>query len=1198
MSHSPPGFHVCFSARTERLLEALARDIETPPDDPTARECIVVQSQGMARWLELQLSTRFGVWAHPWFPFPEELAFYLWRDVTRQRQKGRGSHNAFDREGLAWGVAAALPELLDDPELEPLRAWVGTAREPARVMSLARRIGTVFHGYLLHRPDMLLQWEDAPDFAVLPAGLPGAAAEDAAWQAILWRKVVARAEAAGTSQPHPARRAKALLDQLHDARSGASHRLWRFPRVSVFGLSALSPLYVELLAALGRHVAVHLYSLAASPTDALRVMEAVRGTSWRPDDLVSADHATDLLAQLCPVHPLVEDQANALRSFQMLVALHGATVTELPTESQLKRSAERPTSLLHHLQANVAGGREPSLQPSAVRRSLTGDDPSLSFHNCHGPLREVEVVRDQLLKAFDEVEGLAPHDVVVMVPDVEAYAPYVEAVFSTGHEEELAIPFRVADRLPRVERPGVQAFLQSLHVLRGRMTAPEVLDLLALSPVRAARGLDEEAIDSLRAMIEAAGIRWGLDAEHRAAVGQPVLDANTWRWGLTRLMLGWAAPGDGRGRYHGMLPSPAAGAEPALLGALAGFWDFLGRRRADLLEAWWDLDTWLEQLGGLLRELLGEGAATEDDRLLVEARLGRLAERAHAAGYDGLLDLDAISQLADGALAEETPPRGFLEGAVTVCALQPMRAIPFRVVVLMGLNDGAFPRTDRPPGFDLAARQPRLGDTLRRDTDRLLFLEALTCARDQVILTWTGQDPRTDVELPPSVVVSELLDVLRQMAASVEDTDPASTFSLEKLVLKHPMHAFSPRYFGADKDPRLFSHVSAYARTADASSGPRRTRPRLVPAALPPPEPGEEQEVLIPLDALARFLESPAKRLVRDGLDIDLPEQPEPLANREPMQLGNLDRYWVGESLLAATLAGADPEEAIAIATAEGRLPLGTPGRLDVAPVLATAEQLAALAAPLRQGGAARATSIDLAFPELGARLVGTLDHLWPAGRVEAGFGRLDVRRELRLWVRHLVWNVAREEGAALECAPVTWAIGRPVRTGPPALRRLDPVANAREHLATVVRLWLEAERTLVPFFPLAAQAYVQTLGSGPAGSGDAADPGLAADAEGAPRATADDALDAALRKAADAFGSGRREAEPSDWPQREDLEDRYLELALGDALPWDEDDHIADEALVARFRELAVGILAPLESALTRAQGENARALVAELGP
>lgn len=1197
MSASPPGFHVLIAPRTEHLLDALAQAIREPLSDPAARECIVVQSRGMQRWLELHLATRFGVWANPWFPFPEEFAYRLWRELAPGSSPGR--RGVYEREGLTWNVAAALPELLDEPDFQPLREWLGKAREPARALALAKRIGGVLYGYMLSRPELLLRWEDQADENPLPPGLPSAAAEDAAWQAALWRAVVDRA-----GPDHPARRARQIEDALRAEPASTQGLRRRFGRVSVFGLSALSPLYVRILAALGRHLPVQHYALAASPADARRVAEGVRAKGWGPDAIVPESDIEALLAGLRPVHPLVEDQAGAARAFQMLVAMQSA---ELSIENE---AAPSSPSLLERLQSDIALGREPSPCPEALRAFTGGRDRSIGLHSCHGPLREVEVLRDQLLDAFDGVKDLAPQDVVVMVPDLEAYAPYVEAVFGTGHAEDQAIPFQVADRPPRADRPGALAFLRALHVLRGRMTAPEILDLLSIAPVRAARGLDEEAIETIRAWIEAAGIRWGLDAAHRASVEQPALEANTWRWGLTRLVLGWAAPGDGRGRFHESLPLPAAGAEPALLGALAGFWDFLGRWRAEILEARLTVAEWLPRLSRMLAELIGEGAAAEEDRLLVEAALGRLAERAEEAGYGDALGLDAMGQLLESALGEDPPPRGYLEGAVTVCGLQPMRAVPFRVLALVGMNDGAFPRSDRPAGFDLAARQPRLGDSLQRDADRLLFLEALACARDRLIVTWTGQDPRTDLGLPPSVVVSELIDVLGRMggspgvapeselvaaagpnaapgAAADPDAAPGAAAPPRSLVLEHPLQPFSPRYFGADSeaDPRLFSFGAAFARSAGAASATRRGRPSLVPKPLPalaPPDPPR----LVSIDALARFLESPARRLLRDRLGITPPGRRDPLPDREPMKLNSLDSYHVGELILAARLAGADPDEALAIAAAEGRLPLGTPGRLAVAPVRSVADALVALSGPLRQGASARAEAIALAFPALEIEIGGALEGLWPAGRLELHYGRLDLRRELRMWLRHLALNVALAEGALAECPPVSWAIGRGAKESV-ALLRFGPVPDARTRLASILERWLEAENALLPFFPSAARAFVDALRTEEEGA-----------AAGPDRSEPDpDALAAARREAADAFGAGRGEAERQDgWGGDIDLDNAFLSLALGDALPWDEDGQVVDAAMVARFESLALEILAPLDAVATRVKGEReVRAGIAE---
>ncbi len=1210
------GLRLILAPRTEPLLDALIEGLEPAPTNPMARECILVQNRGMARWLELQLSARLEVWANPWFPFPEELVRLLWWDLQRPEEGARPGR--FDRETLVWSVAALLPELIDQPEMQPLRGWLGSSPEPGRVLSLSRRIAGVLDGYLLSRPELLLQWEEDPETA-RSSELPAIAEEDARWQARLWRELVARAEP--DDAPHPARRAQQILTIL-DGLSPGDGRLWRFPRVFVFGLSALSPLYLRILASLARHVPVRLYSLAPSPADAERMARAAESAGWTGDAVVTEEQVEVLLTTLeqdQPSHPLLIDQGRAAREFQMLAARAGADFERLPVragaalEQQSSGHVDEPT-LLSRLQSELAAGTPAGHQPGLLRACHEGQDRSIGLHSCHGALREVEVLRDQLLDAFETMDDLAPHEVVVMLPDVEAYAPYVEAVFSMGYSAGQRIPFRIADREPGAERPGVQAVLRALHLLRGRMTAPELLDLLSMPALRRAQGLDEEALELLRDWIEAAGIRWGLDAEHRAAVGQPPLAENSWRWGLTRLALGWAAPGDSRGHFEGLLPETAAAGEPLLLGSLAEVFAMLDRWRDELLEARLGIPAWAERLRGMLVELLGRGAEAEEDRRLIESSLGRLVERAERAGYRQALGLDAVTNLLESALAEDPPARGFLEGAVTVCALQPMRSIPFRVVAIAGLNDGIFPRGDHPPGFDLAARRPRLGDNPRRETDRLLFLEALCSARERLILCWTGRDAQRDIELPPSVVVSELLDALERM-----DGEPESA---RALVLEHPMQAFSPRYFegdsAEDRDPRFFSFAADYASTAASGLGSRGARPPFLQGELDPlPPEADSGPREVSIDRLTYFLESPARRLLRDRLGIDPPRQDAPLEDREPMALDGLQQYLLAERMLEARLDGATPEEALAIAGASGRLPLGTPGRLALRPLQTEVENLLALADPLRSAPRARSRAVEIDL-DLGIggdvdvsgdvdvggdfgginrpttlRLAGRLDGLWPAGRVEIGYGKPKLSRELRLWLRHLCWNAAAIEDGAEEPARDSWAIGRAKKGDAPALIHLAPVAEARELLTEIIAGWLEAERGLWPFFPEASRAYFEAISPELRAREPARRPSAAGAAAGADAAE----IEEALLEASRSFGSHLDEAssQAGRYGGSVDLDDAYLAQVLGSARPWDADHAVVDPQLVDRFAELALRIWTPFEAAAERFEGEAARAWIEE---
>ena len=1215
-----PKLQVQFAPRTEDLLASLLADLGQGSADPLVRECIVVQNRGMQRWLELQLSAGQGVWANPWFPFPEAFARSLWRRVAPRQTAADGDREdkgaPTDVEALGWAVAAALSDLLDVPAFNPLLAWLGPEREAGRLLSLSRRIARVLDGYLLDRPDILERWESGDPAALLPPDLADLGSEDAAWQAPLWRSLVARSPQLIDS--HPARLAVGLIARLEaltrpagpeDARTLEVLRQ-RLPRVSVFGLSALSAVYVRILDALARLVPVRVYTLVPSPADAGAVLDLARGlrdAGWRLDG-GTAPIAAEAMGLLEPLvaHPLLRDQAAALRGFQMLLVLSEAafrvagdaeavvSASAAPDGAAPIPGGDVPLGLLHRLQADIAAGRQPVADEGLAARLQAGQDRSLGLHSCHGPLREAEVLRDQLLAAFDELPDLAPQDVVVMVPDLEVYAPFLQAVFGSGEAgQATAIPFRIADRPARGGRAGILAFEQALRLLRGRMTAPEILDLLALDPVRAARAVDEEGLDSLRRWVQDAGIRWGIDGAHRRQVGQPGLEGNTWRWGLARLFLGWAAPGDGAISLAAgaVLPYGPAGAEPWLLGALADLTDLLVRWRGRLLEARLTMAAWAELLGDFGAQLLGVGEPSQEERLSIERALGSLAERAARAGFTSLLGLDAVSGLLSAALEEDPPPRGFLEGAVTVCALQPMRAIPFRVVALIGMNDGAFPRGDRPAGFDLAARRPRLGATISRDTDRLLFLEALTSARERLILTWTGQDARSEAQSPPSVVVAELRDVLRAMLPAPADgvagddmAEAGSEPQQDALVQQHPLHPYSRRYFAVKDDRRWFSYAADYARTVDRGAAGGQPRPPLLTEALPSRPPPDPPRTLR-LEHLLRCWENPARYFLQARLGISLPGREERLADREPLTLDPLLRWRVGDALVEALLQGADLEASRSRLAAQGLLPLGTPGALAVAGLFPVAREIADLARPLRRG-AARTLALDIPLLDGSVHLTGSLDGLYAAGRVEAGYGRLDARRGLRLWLRHLVHCALIDRGDLSGTTPRSWAVGRPADGGKHSdLLRLEPVPDAAALLEALVAGCLRGENAPLPFYPAAARAYARELGLD----------GLrrAAAAEGepdAPEAPPGPAIDLAeaRRKAAEAFGAGRDEDAAATWGGRKDRDDPYLALILGDAEPWDEDGQVLDAAWDRDFRRLAALVYAPFLAATATASGED----------
>lgn len=1014
------------SNRTERLVAALVRLVREPVGDPFRPECITVQGRGMERWLAMELARHLGVWANPDFPFPRRLIERVLQSTPgRPHEQG----NAFEPERLLWSIRALLPELQDRPQLAPIRNYLTGDDRGVRALQLADRIADTFDHYVVHRPDLVLDWEHG-----------GGDAED--WQPLLWRALVER-HGAG----HVAARARDFLAAADANRLDAA----KLPRrVSLFGISTLPPLYVRVLAALSRHVDVHLFVLTPSREYWAQIRserQIVRALARAGTDPGQAEERLHYEVG----HPLLAALGRLGREFQEVLE-------EFDYREGDDDLYDDPGcgDALHALQSDILSLRHRGAPDGPPRLELRADDASIRIHSCHGAMREVEVLHDQLLALFEEIPDLAPHEVVVMTPDIEEYAPAIEAVFasSDGTTGRAAIPYRISDRGPRGAAEVIDAFERVLDLLTGRMKAPEVLDLLGIRAVRDRFGIAAGDLELLRQWVSESGIRWGVDAAHREAEDQPALDQNTWRFGLDRLLLGYAI-GDESTLFGGTLPYvDVEGQAGQLLGSLVELLETLFRLR-ERLAVPRTVAEWSAELRELVAATIADDPTTADQVQDLTGTLADLAERAEAAGFAEAIPLEAYRAQLESDLRRRISTHGFLSRGVCFCELVPMRTIPFRVVCLLGMSDGAFPRSQRPLGFDLMARRPRPGDRSVREDDRYLFLEALLAARERLVVSYVGQGIRDNGPRPPSVVVSDLLDAL-------EETYDASV--RERVEVAHPLQPFDGRYFDGE-DPGLFSFRGDRRDGAIALRGPRLPRPPFVAAPIPADPPTE-----IDLDDLVEFFRHPSRWFARNRLDLRMGRETEPVKSREPIALDALERWSVGSKALAGRLRGATAEEMFERLRAGGELPPGTPGRLTFDRLFPEAERAAQAAQRHR---AAERRSIELDESVGGVRVFGRIDDLYGDDQVVVHFSRLRGRQDLGPWVRHVFLCLAAPAGTA----PSTVVVGRAQKARSATAIRFGPVAKARAIAEKLVALHRAGTAAPLPFFPSASREFADKYG-------------------------------------------------------------------------------------------------------------------------
>ncbi len=1040
------------SNRTEVLLDQLAGVLRDSPPDPLVPETIVVQSRGMEKWLCHRLAEELGSWASFRFPFPNAVLRFLQEALLGPLPDPA----PFAGEVLAWRILDLFshPEAAAHPELA---RYLGSDPGSLKAFQLALRVADAFDQYSLYRPEKLAHWErgggDGEGQGIGRATGEGALEE---WQGWLWRRL-----AEGREGEHRAALLRAFLreaDRVPGPPPGFP------PRLSLFGIPALPPYHLEAFLASSRLCQVNIFLLnpcreywteirSPSSIDRLRL-------EYASGELPGEEHHEI-------GHPLLASLGRQGREF--LDLLLGSPV--VPGFAGERWVEPGESSLLGALQGDILALRRRGVE--GEKTPLRPGDLSLTLHSCHGPLREVEVLCDQLCRLFAADPSLRPRDVLVMAPEsrVDEFAPLVEAVFAA----EPRIPVAVADRSARGEVPLAEAFFRLLDLPRSRVAASWVLDLLRVPEVRRRFSLTDQEISLVGGWVEKTRIRWGVDAASREREGFVPFADNSWRAGLDRLLLGAAL--DLKAPLEGILPLPVGGSEAAAAGKLGALVEELDAFSRELaaplpLEAWADL--LLGALDRFFSSAHGEGDGVEELRLAASA----LRSLGRSSAFSTRVPLDVIRHALAGRLAERTSTRSFLSGQATFCALLPMRSIPARVVALVGMDGAGFPRTDSTPSFSLLSpdRGParRKGDRSLRDEDRYLFLETLLSARDALLILWTGRSARDNSEIQPSVLVAELLDAVEE--GFFVPGGPGNGSMRGVLVTQHPLQAFNPSAFDP-VSPRSFSQANAggarallAARAAQARGGEPHAPPFL---AEPLPQAGEERRSLT-LDRLVAFLDNPCSFFLRERLALDLPRPEEAPADAEPIEIEGLALYQVRREILEALLAG-DERETFARLRARGDLPVGSLGEMAFS---RERERLAPFADRLRPLlGQGPPLPFDLSLGAIPApwRLTGSLGPLGPRGAVFYRPASIKGKDLLRAWVHHLALNAA---GGG---HPLSTHIRSPDEelVFPP----LSGAPSAEILLAGLLDLYWEGLRRPLPLFPRSSRAWAE---NGPAGGGTA----------------------------------------------------------------------------------------------------------------
>jgi Exonuclease V gamma subunit len=803
-------FQACYSNRTEILYEDLKERLFASTS-PLAKRIVMVPSPAMKSWITLQLANDpdIGISAGIDIGLVEPSMRKIIQAVSLA-DTIRQSYEPSEME-LALALEGAILDVCKNPhkatiEWQPLIHYLGTdaikskklpKKITKRITALASALAKVFIDYGIYGANVIAEWGDDTHKG---------------WQPLLWQKM----ESLFASWNYPAHKlaSTSIKDDL-------------FPeqlQIHLFGLSYFPPLYTRFLQRIAERVPVTYYLLSPCQKfwgDILSTKESLRLKSFwqQKNTTLSSQETLDLLIRdnnplLANLGRLGREMANRMEdccpqttenySLPQTI-LNYPQYEELASDDLILTKTDHPLTLLEAIQSDMALLRNPE---SGDPIPFTAYDGSIQVHAAPKKMREVEAIHDALLSIIDKHSNdshpITPGDILVMAPDVSSYLPFIRSVFKANSE---ALDVQLMEPQSATRHEVVRAFLHLLAMANGRWEASAFIQLLEFPSFRNKLNLDLEDVNTIQDWIKDAKIHWGTDNIHRTELMQRDYSSDslheesstgTWEDGFSRLLENLVFKPENTRNNIDFSQAELLGSILHIIRSLKE--DFKPLTNGSKLS----LEDWSSYLSCLLEAYFSpyDPEGSSDGYKILQEHITSFSKASNRL-KDATFAFNTIQRHLEELLQKESS--SYKEAnlnAVRFSSLLPMRTVPAKIVVLMGMGDGEFPRQGQPKTWNLLSNNPAADyypNTV--DFDRYLFLESLLSARKYLLFSYVSQEPGNTKELGTSLLVKEVLNYL-DAAYSVDNIKPSL-----HCCFKHALDPFDAKYFSDS------THLKSYSQS-------------------------------------------------------------------------------------------------------------------------------------------------------------------------------------------------------------------------------------------------------------------------------------------------------------------------------------------------------------------------------------------------
>ncbi|MCL2154217.1 MAG: exodeoxyribonuclease V subunit gamma [Leptospirales bacterium] len=1010
--------------RLEALADKFAEIISSSPLPAMERELIVVQSLGMMRWISLEMSRRLGIWSNYEYIFPNKMTGLILNSFFPDRCDKR----FFDKDIMTWKCIDIILREKDNPHFSEISSYIDNDIAGIKLYQLASKIIDLFDQYMTFRPEMIIQWDTG--------------AMKGEWQPELWRLLTS-----SMSNDHP----PALLYDVYNTINSKEKFVPTdfHKRFTVFGISYLPVYHINMLRAVANYSDVNIFILNPSPEywdNILTEKEKRKIISASP---VIPDDITDYL-HIEGGNELLSSLGRVGRDF-----LHNLFMSDIETEEQfVEPQRDSLLSMIQHDIYMMQNGPQEDAKNIFSEEDIV-NDRSITISSCHSIMREVEILHDYILDLLNKDSSLAPWDILIMSPNIAEYSSCIQMIFGHDSEGIPRIPFKIVDRKIKDSSPVLETFFKILSLNNERFTSAYILSIADCIEIREKFNLSREDMDKIGRWVKDCAVYWGIDSRFKEELSLPGVYENTWRFGLDRMLMG-SIMYDENKISLGILPySEIEGSDLLILGRFISFFNSL-RDIYYMLKRDYTIYEWSDVINTILDLLF---AAETSSQLSAAYTLSlKLKDIHNESRFDEKVNVRVIYEFFEKFLSAESLGGDFAGSNLIFCEMLPMRSIPKKIICIIGMNDSAFPRKSGPLSFDMMSAYPKRGDRSIRDEDRFLFLETLISARENLYISYIGKDINTGTELNPSIVVSELIEYIK----NYYKVNVAGKNIVDYIFKTHRIQSYNPVYFISDSG--FFTYQGSKLDGAKSYAKNEKTDFKFINESLPTLTDDEKN---ITVNELAQFLVNPAKWVMNRRLGLYLTLRSDEYIAEEPFTLDSLDLYRLNSEIMKALLREDKQEDHLKFVQASGILPHG---KLGVVAYEQSLLQVKIFYDKFKSLLCNKSPKRDISISIDDMSISGAVDNIYDGKCIFFRYASENSLDILISWITHLL---------LLSSGSFS---GETILLSKTGIKKWGEINNSKQILSTLLNIYRDGMRKPIPLFPRSSLKYAETFYDGKPG--------------------------------------------------------------------------------------------------------------------